>query len=378
MNGQNLHQAHQQWSSRPADERFSTIEDLHQNAAHAQFEAKELGLKWENAQIGVKIGENGEELALGSKTSSTGIPLSNWAVRQVCLRAEAPSGYIATLPADLAAECINHGLIGAQGESRVLVGRDASGNRLVRGMTSDRYTRIWDGEVVERVMEMPGNWSLPMAYKNDGNGWNIQHDANRNPIMVPSGAYRSDRDMFLFMVDESRRIEDGTKDGLARGFMVWNSEVGAKAFGIKTFLYRHVCGNHIVWGAENVATVKLRHVGNADSKAFAELALALGEYANSSAETDEAQIRAAQGILLGDDEEKTVETVVKVVQTLPRKAVSASYQLAKQFAEVDGSPNTLWGMTQGITRYAQLSKWTDERVDVDAAAGQLMVRVLGA
>ena len=49
---------------------------------------------------------------------------------------------------------------------------------------------------------------------------------------VSSGAYLGDRDMFLFLVDGNRDLDDPTDAshaGLFRGFMLGNSDVGAAA-----------------------------------------------------------------------------------------------------------------------------------------------------
>ena len=52
--------------------------------------------------------------------------------------------------------------------------------------------------------------------------------------------YASDRDVFLFLVDDMNPIEagtlpDGSPDLFFRGFYCWNSEVGAKTLGIASF-----------------------------------------------------------------------------------------------------------------------------------------------
>ena len=47
-----------------------------------------------------------------------------------------------------------------------------------------------------------------------------------------------------------------------RGVFVWNSEVGAGAFKVQCFYLEAVCGNHIVWGAKGVQTLRLVHKGN--------------------------------------------------------------------------------------------------------------------
>jgi hypothetical protein len=66
--------------------------------------------------------------------------------------------------------------------------------------------------------------------------------------------------MFVFLADEKNRIElpnrrDGKTGELARGFFVTNSETGAGALKIKTFLFDYVCANRIVWGAHELEEI---------------------------------------------------------------------------------------------------------------------------
>src|SRR5207244_11749579 len=70
--------------------------------------------------------------------------------------------------------------------------------------------------------------------------------------------------MFLFLVDGNRDLDDPrdrTQSGLFRGFILRNSDVGAAALTLDLFLFRMVCGNHIIWGFQHAAGFRRRHVG---------------------------------------------------------------------------------------------------------------------
>ena len=76
--------------------------------------------------------------------------------------------------------------------------------------------------------------------------------------------YASDRDVFLFLVDDTHPIEagrlpDGSPDLYFRGFYCWNSEVGSKTLGIASFYLRAVCMNRNLWGVENFEEITIRH-----------------------------------------------------------------------------------------------------------------------
>src|SRR4029078_7639241 len=84
----------------------------------------------------------------------------------------------------------------------------------VHAVTSPRYARVHHDELAGRVLDLMAQhpaWSLPLGYK-DG-----VYGAER----VPSGAYLGDRDMFLFVVDGNRDLDDPTADspdGVFLGF----------------------------------------------------------------------------------------------------------------------------------------------------------------
>jgi hypothetical protein len=181
--------------------------------------------------------------------------------------------------------------------------------------------------------------------------------------------------MFAFLVDNDRRIfETLPGGGLSRGFFVWNSEVGAAAFGICTFLYEYVCGNHRVWGARDVSEVRIRHTGDADDRAFAGLTAELRKYADASASQDEARITAARSFKLGTDKNAVLDAVFALkIAGLGRKVAESAYTLAEARTDWYGDPRTAWGFTGGLTELSRDLPNADARVALDRAAGKVLV-----
>jgi hypothetical protein len=197
-------------------------------------------------------------------------------------------------------------------------------------------------------------------------------------LIAPAGLYASDHDMFAFLVNEQNRLKDGTDGGLGRGMFVYNSEVGAGSFRIVRFLYRHVCGNHIVWGAEKVNEISIRHVGMADQRGFAELVVTLKKYADESAKDQEAQIARVQTIRLGADRDAVVSAVLGLrVPVLSARIVGAAWDSTQAMNGVDGDPNTAWGISNGLTRLSQSTTngMADQRSVLDRAAGLVLAKV---
>ncbi len=99
--------------------------------------------------------------------------------------------------------------------------------------------------------------------------------------------YASDRDVFLFLVDDLNPIEagllpDGSPNLNFRGFYYWNSEVGAKTLGIASFYLRAVCQNRRFWGVEDFQEITFRHLKYATCRFAHQAASALSRFDESS------------------------------------------------------------------------------------------------
>jgi hypothetical protein len=76
--------------------------------------------------------------------------------------------------------------------------------------------------------------------------------------------YASDRDVFVFLVDDTHPIEagrlpGGSPDLYFRGFYCWNSLVGSKTLGMASFYLRAVCQIRNLWGVEDFEEIVIRH-----------------------------------------------------------------------------------------------------------------------
>lgn len=356
--------ANRQWMSRPADERFQSVTDLHTAALAYKNDAARA----EAPTTRLRVEAHDDDVYLMSANGMK-IDLTNWSFGQLAAVADAPASYLQRLPAELAADCLNNGIRTAGDRDNLMLfrkERDAatralSGMHTLRALTSQRYTRIWNADITGRLLalEEQGPWQpAPAAF-----------DGSR-------GLYLGDRDMFAFMVDNDRRIfESLPGGGLSRGFFVSNSEVGAASFKITTFFYNYVCGNHMVWGASGIKEVKIRHTGNADERAFqGELIAELKAYADGSATEAELQVKKAREYVIGKDLDEVLDTVMGLSSKhgLSRKMVTAGYELAEQRVDWYGAPNTMWGLAGGLTEIARDMPNAEDRVNLESATGKLM------
>ena len=155
-----------------------------------------------------------------------------------------------------------------------------------------------------------------------------------------------------------------------KGLIYWNSEVGDKKIGCMKFIYNGMCGNHIIWGASDVAEFSARHVGNVRANLY-NFEVQIRRYANESTSDLEAKFAAAHQKTIASSKEGVLDFLFgKRTIGLTRKALEASYDAV--VPSQDGSPNTVWGMAQGITRHSQTIPYAGERQKLDRAAGNVL------
>jgi hypothetical protein len=189
--------------------------------------------------------------------------------------------------------------------------------------------------------------------------------------------YASDRDVFLFLVDDTNPIEagrlpDGSPDLYFRGFYCWNSEVGSKTLGIASFYLRAVCMNRNLWGVENFEQITIRHSKFAGQRFAHEAAPALASFANSSPAPFVAGIKAARERIVArtDDDRETFlrksgfskSETTKIIETV--------------LAEENRKPESIFDFVQGITAVARTKAHQDARLELEGKAKRLMERAI--
>ena len=351
-----LMRANREWSTRPADERFTSLKDLHANALAARANARQTSRK-----IGeVTVIANGDDVELrGNATGRVAKPTYH-AFGQLAAIAKAPASYLRTLPAPLAADCLNNGLAPrAKDDAQFLF--DAGGDTIkLRAATSDSYSRIFDCDITSRLVEIENMGRFqpaPAAF-----------DGSR-------GLYRGDASMFAFLVDNNRRIfERAPGGGFSRGVFFWNSEVGKASFGMMTFLYQFVCGNHIVWEASNVREIRLRHVGDVNDRAFRTFAVQMLAYADGSATEDDAKLEKAWNYEIGKSKEEILDKLFGLrIPVLTKSVIQQAMLIAETSPDMYGpNPRTSFSIASGITQIARDLPNADDRNALDRAGAKVM------
>jgi hypothetical protein len=371
--GERLGGVSSEWFSRPDDERYLSLSALHDavksRADHAHARTVESsGIRVQASR------NNAERLSLIMPGDQQAIAPTHWSYGQLCSLVGAPANYMRQLPAPLAAINLQHGLLNHRAELvKTLEMED--GRVELRAVTGPEYGRIWDHELVAAVMRIAGNGTGDTMWKVPGvlDWGTMTHNPFIDITKDTTTLYASDRDVFLFLVDDTHPIEagrlaNGEPDLYFRGFYCWNSEVGSKSLGIASFYLRAVCANRNLWGTENFEEINIRHSKFAAQRFAYEAAPALTNFANSSPAAFVAGIKAArERIVARTDEDRGA--------FLRRRGFSKGETgkiIDSVLREEGRPPESIFDFVQGITALARAKAHQDTRLDLEGKAKKLL------
>ena len=373
--GERIGRVSSEWCSRPDDERYLSLTELYDAVKDRADLAKARTV--ESSAVRVEANrENAERLSLIVPGQVAPIAPTHWSFGQLCGLIGAPATYMRQLPAPLAGINLQHGLLSHRAELVKTLETD-NGRIELRAVTGPDYGRIWDHELVAAVMKIAGNglgdtmWKVPGVLD-----WTtMTHNPFVDVTKDTTTLYASDRDVFLFLVDDTHPIEagrlpNGEPDVYFRGFYCWNSEVGSKTLGIASFYLRAVCMNRNLWGVEGFEEISIRHSKFAAHRFAHEAAPALTSFANSSPAPFVAGIRAArERIVARTDEDR---------ETFLRKRGFSRAETAKiietVLREEGRPPESIFDFVQGMTAHARGKTYQDSRLDLEGKAKVLLER----
>ena len=377
--GERVARVSSEWFSRPDDQRFLSLDELARSVRQRSDRSRTRVV--DTASIQVEASRNDpERLVLMLPGSDAPVAPTHWSFGQLAAQVAAPAAYLRQLPAPLAAINLQYGLSSSRSEhiKTLETAGDTDGRTQLRAVTGPDYGRIFDHELVEAVQRIAGNgtgdtrWKVPGVLDWSTGIYNPHVDISRDTTTL----YASDRDVFLFLVDdlnpiEAGRLPDGSPDLFFRGFYCWNSEVGARTLGIASFYLRAVCQNRNLWGVEDFQEISIRHSKYAANRFAHEAAPALLNFANSSAQPFINGIRQArERIVARSDEDRS--------QFLKARGFSRTESnriIETVLAEEGRPPESIFDFVQGITALARTKTHQDVRLDLETRAKRLLDRV---
>jgi hypothetical protein len=373
--GERVGRVSSEWFARPDDERYLRLTDLY-NAVRRRADRAQARTVESRAVKVEASRDNTERLALLVPGRDEPVAPTHWSFGQLCGLVGAPSSYMRQLPAPLAGINLQHGLLSHRAELLKTLESD-DGRVELRAVTGPDYGRIWDHELVAAVIDIAGNGTGDTMWKVPGVlDWaTMTHNPFVDITKDTTTLYASDRDVFLFLVDDTHPIEagrlaDGSPDLYFRGFYCWNSEVGSKTLGIASFYLRAVCMNRNLWGVENFEEITIRHSKFAAQRFGHEAAPALTSFANSSPAPFIAGIKAArERIVARSDEDR---------ESFLRKRGFSKSETAKiietVLSEEHRKPESIFDFVQGLTALARSKTHQDTRLELEGKARKLLER----
>jgi hypothetical protein len=373
--GERVGRVSSEWFSRPDDERYLSLTDLYDAVRRRAERAQTRTVESRAVRVEASR-DSAERLALIVPGRDEPVAPTHWSFGQLCTLVGAPSSYMRQLPAPLAGINLQHGLLSHRAELVKTLEAD-DGRVELRAVTGPDYGRIWDHELVAAVRKIAGNGTGDTRWKVPGVlDWNtMTHNPFVDITNDTTTLYASDRDVFLFLVDDTHPIEagrlpDGSPDLYFRGFYCWNSEVGSKTLGIASFYLRAVCMNRNLWGVENFEEITIRHSKFAAQRFAHEAAPALARFADSSPAPFIAGIKAArERIVARSDEDR---------DSFLRKRGFSKSETAKivetVLHEEGRPPESVFDFVQGITALARGKAHQDARLELEGRAKRLLER----
>ena len=338
-----------QWYNRPDDQKFLSLDDM---LAYKKVDAGRMTSRIVDTHKMKIVGDFDEqnpsrgnvfvEYADDQRREHNNTP-TNWSFNQLSQLAGAPAGYLKDLPAPIAAECLEWGLKYNRGKELIKVyGHEAPGGEL-RAATGPDYGRIFDWEILEPIKnlieESGGRWKVPGMMTGSRNGMAV-YDPEIPVSMDTTTLFASDRDVFVFLVDDRNPIEvgklaNGEPDLMFRGFYAWNTKFAPDRFAM-------------------------------------EARPALQSFANGSTHSFVEGVQAAKDAKIAKDDESRLEFLTKRAGLSGRMAKAAAARHLKE----EGRPvETVWDAAQAITAIARDVPHQDARIEVERKAGALLDKV---
>lgn len=373
-----------QWMSRPADQRFTSLDalfDYKKNFWDSSFQSRANTGEVELIAPEIKSRDDmhrlkvGVKVDLGDRMDVREIAPTHHAFGQLCGLAKAPASYLRELPSPMVSDQLTWRLRHAREieEIKLYGGADE-----LYSATGPDYGRIPDYQVVQAVQAVAGSGRGEMRWKIPGViNWQTHMYDPEAPVTGDSTTlYASDRDCFMFLVDDRNPIEVGKLPGgepdlMFRGFYVQNSEMGTRSLKLRAFFLRGVCMNRNLWGVEGMEEINIRHTRVAPDRWLRQAVPALNAYANGSTDKLVQGVAAAKAAKVATDDDSAIEFL---------QARKFSYSKAKAILEQGEKeeghkPRSAWDMAQAITANARNFLNNDDRLEMELVAGKILDKV---
>lgn len=324
---------------RAPDERFESLSDLFR---HCQGDRESSMERWVPPEQLVPRPVEGR---LDFEIGEAGIfRLNDWSFGQVCRIAGVSKDTLNRLSGETAARALTETLP-RSGKPMQALTFDST----VRSVHGAAYTRLHNTDVLAVVMEFATDFTPPQKGMNGA-----------------TGLYCGEQDLFAFMIDPLGWC-DIEGESFAPGFFIWNSEVGRRSVGMKTFWFQAVCANHIVWDACHVETFARKHTANVH-----ECLSGIRETIERLVEKRDARRDGFARVMAKAFKEKLGDKAEDVAKVLAAHGIPRDFgKQALEIAERQGR-FTVFSLVDALTRIAQQCANAGDRLELDEKASRLL------
>lgn len=334
----NLTQASEELFRRAPDERFESLQLLHD---YVRGQKRGSTDRWKSPKE--LILDNELRLCMGTDGAFL---MNDWSFSQLCKMAGVAKDTVNRLSPGTATLVLGETLPrNGTKPLQILTAHDD----VIRSIHGTQYTRLWNNDLVAMVREYATDFTPPQKGMNGA-----------------TGLYAGEQDMFVFMIDPMGWVEIGGEN-YAPGFFLWNSEVGRRSLGITTFWFQAVCQNHIVWDATEVVEFSRKHTAKVSDGLFDIRRIIEGLVQKRDARKDGfvAVIRKAMAEKLGDDAEEVLKVLNR--QGITRNVAKQALALAERQGRF-----TVWSLVDALTRLSGQMTNAGDRSDADEKAAGLL------
>ncbi len=367
-----------QWMARPADQRFLSLPSLKSSVLARAERSATLTIETRKIDVIAPSAPNTaaemHDLWLGLPGGDQIAP-SHWSFGQLCSLAKAPASHYRTLPSQITADALAYGLRYNRNADEVKL---YSSDQSLLAATGPDYGRIFDHEVVDAVMQVAGDgigdtrWKVPGVLDWGSMTYNPEHPISLDTTTL----FASDRDVFIFLVDDRNPVEvgklpSGDPDLMFRGFYITNSEVGSGSLRLAAFYLRAVCCNRIMWGVEGFEEITMRHSKHAPSRFMEQARPALKSFADGSARKLIVGVEKAKAAKIAADDDEALAFLSS--RDFSRKRALEIMETVER--EEGRKARTAWDFAQGISAFARNVANNDDRVQIEVEARRILDKV---
>lgn len=367
------------WATMPKDCRFDTIQELLAHKRAVQNQCREAIVPWSSLNIVEDAGT--DNLCIVGQTNNPAL-LTHWTTKQLANYANFPAEPLTKLSSRLAGKCLMEVLEKERptGNANLLVRENGASE--VRCVTTEVYQRLWDSDLtdmfeflMERGWMNPPAWPYPSCPESEIRITQPHETFEGSLVKVgdkraPAGLYDTKSITLAFLIHPNSYIRTPQGRTMWRGLMIQNSEVRASACKATGFLFDQVCGNHNLFGAQELFEFNFRHTGDIRSK-LVEAFTQLREFASKDMRGEQEIMDHAAKSLIHEDKTKITDVLTN------RRSLGLSMKLAKDAVTIAdtgiyGDPRSPWAISQALTQLSQKSEYAADRAGLDRQATQVL------